>query len=214
MPGIDGLSLLKQVRAGRPDAQVVIMTAHGRMETAVAAMQDGLRLPGQALRSRRGAPARGAGLTTPPPHPRRWTALRSGLKEVWEFGALVGRHHHAGVYKAIGRVAASDVSVLAARRVRHRQGSGGARAAPLQRRAGRPFMGISAAAFRSTLLESELFRPREGLIHRRKERRLGKLELAHGGRCSSTRSATCRPSCRWPMVLLLHPQEAFLVTDN
>ena len=41
MPGIDGLSLLKQVRAGRPDAQVVIMTAHGTMETAVAAMQDG-----------------------------------------------------------------------------------------------------------------------------------------------------------------------------
>src|SRR5678816_732353 len=40
MPGIDGLSLLKQVRAGRPDAQVVIMTAHGTMETAVAAMQD------------------------------------------------------------------------------------------------------------------------------------------------------------------------------
>ena len=41
MPGIDGLSLLKQVRDKRPDAQVVIMTAHGTMETAVAAMQDG-----------------------------------------------------------------------------------------------------------------------------------------------------------------------------
>ena len=41
MPGIDGLSLLKQVRDKRPDAQVVIMTAHGTMETAVAAMQQG-----------------------------------------------------------------------------------------------------------------------------------------------------------------------------
>jgi len=89
MPGIDGLALLKQVRARRPDAQVVIMTAHGTMETAVQAMQDGaydylakpfdldeaLLLAERALTARR--------LT------QEISALRSGLKEVWEFGALV-----------------------------------------------------------------------------------------------------------------------------
>ena len=35
MPGIDGLTLLAQVRERRPDAQVVIMTAHGTVETAI-----------------------------------------------------------------------------------------------------------------------------------------------------------------------------------
>src|SRR5262245_16250805 len=113
MPGIDGLALLKQLRDKRPDVQVVIMTAHGTMETAVQAMQDGaydylakpfdldeaLLVAERALTARRLA--------------QEVTSLRSGLREVWEFGALVG--HHATmqeVYKTIGRVAASDVSVL------------------------------------------------------------------------------------------------------
>src|SRR5258705_2251146 len=147
MPGIDGLSLLKQVRDKRPDAPVVIMTAHGTMETAVAAMQQGaydylakpfdldeaLLVAERALTARR--------LT------QEVTALRSGLKEVWEFGALVGRHPTMQeVYKAIGRGAASDVSVL----LRGESGTGKEVVAlalhHYSRRAGRPVMGISAAA--------------------------------------------------------------------
>jgi two-component system nitrogen regulation response regulator GlnG len=49
------------------------------------------------------------------------------------------------------------------------------------RRAGRPFVGISAAAIPTTLLESELFGHEKGAFTDAKERRLGKLELAHGG---------------------------------
>ena len=41
MPGMDGLTLLKRTRELRPDAQIVIMTAHGTMETAIQAMQQG-----------------------------------------------------------------------------------------------------------------------------------------------------------------------------
>jgi two-component system nitrogen regulation response regulator GlnG len=182
MPGIDGLTLLKQVRERRPDAQVVIMTAHGTMETAVQAMQDGaydylakpfdldeaLLLAERALTARR--------LT------QEVASLKAGLKEVWEFGALVGRHPTMQeVYKTIGRVAASDVSVL----LRGESGTGKevvARALHhYSRRAGRPFIGISAAAIPATLLESELFGHEKGAFTDAKERRLGKLELAHGG---------------------------------
>jgi len=182
MPGIDGLTLLKQVRERRPDAQVVIMTAHGTMETAVQAMQDGaydylakpfdldeaLLVAERALSARR--------LT------QEVASLKAGLKEVWEFGALVGRHPTMQeVYKTIGRVAASDVSVL----LRGESGTGKevvARALHhYSRRAGRPFIGISAAAIPATLLESELFGHEKGAFTDAKERRLGKLELAHGG---------------------------------
>jgi len=182
MPGIDGLTLLKQVRERRRDAQVVIMTAHGTMETAVQAMQDGaydylakpfdldeaLLLAERALSARR--------LT------QEVASLKAGLKEVWEFGALVGRHPTMQeVYKTIGRVAASDVSVL----LRGESGTGKevvARALHhYSRRAGRPFIGISAAAIPATLLESELFGHEKGAFTDAKERRLGKLELAHGG---------------------------------
>jgi two-component system nitrogen regulation response regulator GlnG len=182
MPGLDGLALLKQVRERRPDAQVVIMTAHGTMETAVQAMQDGaydylakpfdldeaLLVAERALAARR--------LT------QEVASLKAGLKEVWEFGALVGRHPTMQeVYKTIGRVAASDVSVL----LRGESGTGKevvARALHhYSRRAGRPFIGISAAAIPATLLESELFGHEKGAFTDAKERRLGKLELAHGG---------------------------------
>ncbi len=41
MPGVDGQELLKAARAMRPDVEVVLMTAYGTVETAVAAMRDG-----------------------------------------------------------------------------------------------------------------------------------------------------------------------------
>jgi len=182
MPGVDGLTLLGHVRDKRPDAQVVIMTAHGTVETAIQAMQKGaydylakpfdideaLLLAERALMARRLS--------------QEVTSLKTGLREVWEFGALVGRHPTMQeVYKTIGRVAASDVSVL----LRGESGTGKevvARALPhYSRRAGRPFVGISAAAIPATLLESELFGHEKGAFTDAKERRLGKLELAHGG---------------------------------
>ena len=182
MPGMDGLTLLKRTRELRPDAQIVIMTAHGTMETAIQAMQQGaydylakpfdldeaLLLAERAMTAQR--------LT------QEVSSLRTGLKEVWEFGALVGRHPTMQeVYKAIGRIAASDVSVL----LRGESGTGKevvARALHhYSRRAGRPFVGISAAAIPATLLESELFGHEKGAFTDAKDRRLGKLELAHGG---------------------------------
>jgi two-component system nitrogen regulation response regulator GlnG len=182
MPGLDGLEVLRRLRADSPETAVVVMTAHGSVRAAVEAMQHGaydylakpfdldeaLLLTERALTARR--------LT------QEVTALRSGLREVWEFGALVGRHPTMQeVYKAIGRVAASDVSVL----LRGESGTGKevvARALHhYSRRAGRPFVGISAAAIPATLLESELFGHEKGAFTDAKERRLGKLELAHGG---------------------------------
>jgi two-component system nitrogen regulation response regulator GlnG len=182
MPGIDGLSLLDLLKERRPDIHVVIMTAHGTMQTAVQAMQKGaydylakpfdldeaLLLAERALTARR--------LT------QEVASLKTGLREVWEFGALVGRHPTMQeVYKTIGRVAGSDVSVL----LRGESGTGKevvARALHhYSRRAGRPFVGISAAAIPATLLESELFGHEKGAFTDARERRLGKLELAHGG---------------------------------
>src|SRR5207245_4241873 len=52
---------------------------------------------------------------------------------------------------------------------------------PYSRRAGRPFVAVSCAAIPGTLLESEMFGHERGAFTDAKERRLGKLELAHGG---------------------------------
>src|ERR1043166_8212951 len=182
MPGLDGLSALGKMRERRPDLCVVVMTAHGTMETAIQAMQRGaydyltkpfdidevLLLAQRALEARRVT--------------HEVARLKTGMQEVREFSALIGRHPRMqDVYKTIGRIAGSDVTVL----LRGESGTGKelvARAVHhYSRRAGRPFVAVSAAAIPGTLLESEMFGHERGAFTDAKDRRLGKFELAHGG---------------------------------
>jgi len=182
MPGMDGLTALAKLREIRPDAHVIVMTAHGTMETAIQAMQRGaydylakpfdldevLLLTERALEAQR--------LT------QEVARLRTGLMEVKEFSALIGRHPRMQeVYKAIGRIAGSDVTVF----LRGESGTGKELVARAihhySRRSGRAFVAVSCAAIPATLLESEMFGHERGAFTDAKERRLGKFELAHGG---------------------------------
>src|ERR671930_713579 len=182
MPGMDGLTALARLREIRTDAQVVIMTAHGTMDTAIQAMQRGaydyltkpFDLDEAVLLAERALTA--ARLT------QEVVRLKSGLKEVWEFGSLIGRHPRMqDVYKTIGRIAGSDVTVL----LRGESGTGKELVARAihhySRRSGRAFVAVSCAAIPATLLESEMFGHERGAFTDAKERKLGKLELAHGG---------------------------------
>ncbi len=182
MPGLDGITALERIRTIRPDAYVVVITAHGTMDTAIKAMQRGaydylakpFDLDEVLLLTER---ALAAGRLT-----QEVARLRRGLEEVREFSALIGRHPRMqDVYKTIGRIAATDVTVL----LRGESGTGKelvARAIhQYSRRSGRPFVAISCAAIPVTLLESEMFGHERGAFTDAKERRLGKFELAHGG---------------------------------
>ena len=182
MPGVDGLEVLSRLRAERPDTAVIVMTAHGSVRAAVEAMRRGaydylakpfdndevLLLVERAL----GAKALA----------REVVELRTGIQEVWEFGALVGKSPRMQeVYKTIGRIAGTDVTVLllgesgtgkevVARAIHH-----------YSRRAGKPFVAVSCAAIPPTLLEAELFGHERGAFTDAHQRRLGRFELAHGG---------------------------------
>ncbi len=182
MPGTDGLAVLGRLRELQSDVLVVVMTAHGTMDTAIQAMQRGaydylakpFDLDEVLLVAER---ALAAGRLK-----QEVVRLKGGLQEVWEFGALIGRHPRMqDVYKTIGRIAGSDVTVL----LRGESGTGKELVARAihhySRRAGRPFVAVSCAAIPATLLESELFGHERGAFTDAKERKLGKLELAHGG---------------------------------
>lgn len=41
MPGIDGLEILKRIKSGHPDAEVIILTGHGSIQAGVEAMKLG-----------------------------------------------------------------------------------------------------------------------------------------------------------------------------
>ena len=182
MPGLDGLEALSQLRARAPETAVIVMTAHGSVRAAVGAMQRGAYdyltkpfdndevrlLVDRALSARALA--------------REVVELRTGIQEVWEFGALVGKSPSMQeVYKTIGRIAGTDVTVL----LRGESGTGKevvARAIHhYSRRAGKPFVAVSCAAIPATLLESELFGHEKGAFTNAHQRRLGKFELAQGG---------------------------------
>jgi two-component system nitrogen regulation response regulator GlnG len=176
MPGTDGLTVLAKLRELAADAHVIVMTAHGTMETAIQAMQRGaydylakpFDLDEVLLLAER---ALAAGRLT-----QEVARLKTGLQDVWEFGALIGRHPRMQeVYKTIGRIAASDVTVL----LRGESGTGKELVARAihhySRRAGRPFVAVSSAAIPGTLLESELFGHERGAFTDAKERKLGKL---------------------------------------
>jgi two-component system nitrogen regulation response regulator GlnG len=182
MPGLDGLAALERLRAIRPDAYVVVMTAHGTMDTAIKAMQRGaydylakpFDLDEVLLLTER---ALAAGRLT-----QEVARLRRGLQEVREFSALIGRHlRMQEVYKTIGRIAGTDVTVL----LRGESGTGKELVARAihhySRRSGRPFVAVSCAAIPGTLLESEMFGHERGAFTDAKERKLGKFEMAHGG---------------------------------
>jgi two-component system, NtrC family, response regulator AtoC len=181
MPRRDGMSLLRKVRAEQPETEVIVMTAHGSVDTAVEAMKLGafeyLQKPlaspeevsllvGRAL-ERRGLLEEKARAATVVP--------TSGPRLSHGDPAM------APVVDAIEKVARTSATVL----LLGESGSGKEVAARVihersERRDG-PFMAVNCAALAETLLESELFGHEKGAFTGASERRRGRVELAHGG---------------------------------
>lgn len=96
--------------------------------------------------------------------------------------AIIGNSRATqAVYKEIGRVAASDITVL----IRGETGTGKELVARAlyhhSARAKRPFIVVHCAAIPETLLESELFGHERGAFTGAHARRLGRFEQASGG---------------------------------
>ena len=183
MPGIHGLDLLKEFRTHHPHTLVVIMTAEATMEHAVSAMKHGaydyLTKPFDltALDAIILKAAKAAEVSEQIDH------LKEELQDQYSFGrSIIGNSQPMQeVYKTLGRVAGSDVTVL----VTGESGTGKeliARAIHINsQRLGKPFIAINCAAIPHELLESELFGHERGSFTGATERKAGKFEQADGG---------------------------------
>jgi len=183
MPGITGLELLDRVRELRQELLVVIMTAEASMKNAVEAMKRGAydyitkpfdldvidAIIEKVNRARE--------MTT------QVTLLKEELKDRYQLEKNIIGNSPAmrDVYKTIGKVAPSDITVL----IEGESGTGKeliARAIHFNsRRIGKPFVAINCAAIPKELLESELFGFEKGAFTGAMERKLGKFEQANGG---------------------------------
>jgi two-component system response regulator AtoC len=181
MPRVDGMSLLRKVRAEQPEVEVIVMTAHGSVENAVEAMKlgafeylqkpisgpDELRLLVSRAVERRKLHDRvdGTERDAEPAQPR----------------LTYGDPSMRPVVEAIEKVARTAATVL----LLGESGTGkevAARAIHAQSpRATRPFSAINCAALSEQLLESELFGHEKGAFTGATERKRGRLELSDGG---------------------------------
>jgi len=184
MPGMDGMQLLRSLVAEDPGLPVIILTAHGTVDTAVEAVKGGAfdflekpfdrdqidKILTKAIATRRLSGPR----TEPAPAP-------AGQSPAADLG-MVGRSDAMTTVKEMIRtVAASPSTVL----ITGESGTGKelvARALHLgSDRKQMPFIRVNCAAIPSTLVESELFGHERGAFTGAVSARQGRFELADGG---------------------------------
>ncbi|MBS0366079.1 MAG: nitrogen regulation protein NR(I) [Proteobacteria bacterium] len=176
MPGASGLTLLRRVRAAQPDLPVIVMTAHSDLGSTVSAYEGGafeylpkpFDIDHAVALVRRAARATGGGEADIDPAPR--------IPQLLGSAAAMQQ-----VFRAIGRLARSSVTVL----ITGESGTGKELVARALHehspRAARPFIALNTAAIPADLLESELFGHERGAFTGADQQRRGRFEQADGG---------------------------------
>ena len=182
MPGTSGLQLCEQIAASRPGLPVVVMTAFGSLETAVAAIRVGaydfvtkpIEMDLLAMTLDRAVK-----------HYRlqeQVKRLSEAVQRLDGFGAMIGESPTMRrMFDQLVRIADAEASVL----ITGESGTGKelvARAIHDQsRRARGPFVAVNCAALPDALLESELFGHARGAFTDARTDRKGLILQAQGG---------------------------------
>jgi DNA-binding NtrC family response regulator len=211
-PGIDGIETLHGIRRVRPDALVVIITAHGTVDTAIQAIRAGAQeyllkpcnleeislLVRRVLRMRR--------------LERENALLRKKLSRERRVEDIVGKSvSMQSLFHLIREVAGLRSTVL----VEGESGTGKEMVARAIHsagdRSGRPFVGVSCAALTETLLESELFGHEKGAFTGAVARKRGKFELADGGTLLLDEVDDVSPKLQGDLLRVLQERRFFRV---
>ena len=182
MPGEDGITLMKAAKATNPDLAVVLLTAFGSIDQAVAAMKDGaddfitkpVDLDQLELRIEKALKAHRLEAEV--------EGLKAQLDEKYGLENIVGSSPAMRkVFGMIRQAAPTDATVL----LQGPSGTGKELVAhaihSLSRRAKGPFVAVEIAAINPNLLESELFGHEKGAFTGADARRAGRFEAANGG---------------------------------
>jgi DNA-binding NtrC family response regulator len=215
LPNVSGLDLFQEIHSIDPKLPVIFITAGGTSETAIEAMKLGafdyllkpLNLPKLKELVRSALDTRHR-MQVP-------VGLAAGDLEAGHADVFVGRSDSAlEVYKAIGRVAPQDVTVL----IRGESGTGKELVARAiyqhSARSSGPFMAVNCAAIADSLLESELFGHEKGAFTGADSRRIGKFEQCSGGTIFLDEVGDTSPLLQSKMLRLLQQQQFERVGGN
>jgi two-component system, NtrC family, response regulator AtoC len=186
MRGMNGLELCERVVANRRDVPVVVITAFGTLDTAVAAIRAGAYdfitkpFDTEVLRLTLDRAVRHRALTDEVARLRRAVAESRGREHA--FDELVGASPAMrALHDLLDRIADTDASVL----LGGESGTGKELVARAIHRRGKrkdgPFVAVNCAAVPEALLESELFGHTRGAFTDAHGARAGLFLQAHGG---------------------------------
>ena len=184
MGGMSGIEALQHLRGANPNAMIILMTAYGTTQTTIEAMKFGafdyIMKPfdlKQILSLTEAALAASSDLD------RASQAKKTAGVSAEEIeGGIIGSSPAMQtVFKMIGQVAASDVTVM----VTGESGTGKELIARAifqnSLRAQKPYIAVNCAAIPDNLIESELFGHEKGAFTGATTQRIGKFELCDGG---------------------------------
>ena len=184
MGGMSGMEALQHLRGINPNAMIILMTAYGTTQTTIEAMKFGafdyimkpfdlkkiLALTESAMAASKDLDSSG-----------QEDAAPSVSKEDIEGGIIGSSAAMQEVFKMIGQVAASDVTVM----ITGESGTGKELIARAifqnSLRAQKPYIAVNCAAIPENLIESELFGHEKGSFTGATSQRIGKFELCDGG---------------------------------
>jgi NtrC-family two-component system response regulator AlgB len=210
-----GLDLLPELRAEAPDIDVVIITAHATVDTAVEAMRRGARdylpkpfTPAQVRHVVGLAEDRRALLL-------RVRDLEGQLRDSSpEVTAETGSRRMRAAFETVERAAASDVAVL----LRGESGTGKGVLARLlharSTRSERPFVVINCPTLSPELLASELFGHAKGAFTGAVRDNPGRVEAADGGTLFLDEIAEIAPALQAKLLRFLQDKEFERVGEN
>ncbi len=182
MPRVDGMALLKRIKAIQPDTTVVIITAHGSVDRAVEAMREGASDFISKPFSMAQLLVRLNNVCSVRLLREQNVRLQEQLEERFSFSNIIGKSKRMHeVFELIKVVADSEASVL----VHGESGTGKELVASAihynSPRRTKPYVRVSCASLPESLIESELFGYEKGAFTGASERRIGRFEAAVGG---------------------------------
>jgi DNA-binding NtrC family response regulator len=207
LPDLTGLEALRRLRALDARSPVIFITGKSTTDTAIEAMKLGAYeylLKPLELSTLRQVVGRALAISRLM-HVPAVVATDEPVDE--RADAILGRcPSMQEVYKAIGRAAGQDVTVL----ITGASGTGKELVARAlyghSRRAAGPFLAVNCAAIPDTLLESELFGHEKGAFTGAERRRIGKFEQCHGGTLFLDEVADLSPVAQGKLLRILQEQ--------
>lgn len=208
MPGIGGLEALRRIRESGASAEVVVLTGHPDVTTAIEAMKLGaydyltkpFKLAEVEIVLRRAAERRR--LT------QENTALRRMVDQGGRAPLVLGQSRAmAAVLATVDRIAAADANVL----IEGESGTGkGLIAQTIHRQSPRsqgPFLAVNCSGFQDQLLESELFGHERGAFTGAAALKQGLFEVADRGTLFLDEVAEMSPAMQAKLLQVLDSRE-------